>query len=415
MVLLFQQNGLNATPGDIHRTRVKDCQMKEKLYLKICIITSWYPSKKYPIMGSFVEHFARSLANYGLNVQVITNLQDGDTNLEKKDSLIVHRIKGKIPFIPIRIFSYVDIFAILKIIKKIQPDIIHVQAPNYFSLSAIILPKLLRKRIVATIHRAEVADKVRLPIFVLRKLALRMFDELICVSNYTKCLAMDAGAIQEKTSIIYNSCDESYFYLRNKFEVRQLLDLPTDKKIILFVGNLIQRKGIDTLIHALNDVNERYSNFIGIIVGKGIERQKLEFLVYAYHLTDRVKFLGGISKTELSNYYSAADVFVLPSVSEGHSVAVLEAMACGLPIVASDIQGNKESIEDGKNGFLFETGNKKSLMEKLLILLTDSELHKKISETCLMRYAEKFSTTTQIEKYLKVYQNLVDLQELKKK
>jgi glycosyltransferase involved in cell wall biosynthesis len=392
--------------------------LKEKLYLKICIITSWYPSKKSPILGPFVEHFAKSLANYGLNVQVITTLEDGDTNLEKKDSLIVHRIKGKTPFIPIGIFSYVDIsslIAILKIIKKIQPDIIHVQAPNYFSLSAIILLKLLRKRIVGTIHRAEVADKVSRSIFVLRKLALRMFDELICVSNYTKCLAMDAGAIKEKTSVIYNSCDESYFYLKNKFEVRRLLDLPSDKKIILFVGNLIQRKGTDTLIHSLNDVNERYSNFIAIIVGKGIESQKLESLVNEYHLTDMVKFLGGISKTELSNYYSAADVFVLPSVSEGHSVAVLEAMASGLPIVASDIQGNKESIEDGKNGFLFETGNKKSLMEKLLILLTDSELHRKMSETCLMRYAEKFSTTTQIEKYLKVYQNLVDSQELKKK
>ena len=387
--------------------------MKEKLYLKICIITSWYPSKKSPILGSFVEHFARSLANYGLNVQVITTLQDGDTNLEKKDSLIVHRIS---PYRNKWIFSYVDMFGILKIIKKIQPDIIHVQAPNYFSLSAIILPKLLRKRIVATIHRTEVADKVRLPIFVFRKLALRMFvDELICVSNYTKCLAMDAGAIKEKTSIIYNSCDESYFYLRNKFEVRQLLDLPSEKKIILFVGNLIHRKRIDTLIDSLNDLNERYSNFIAIIVGKGTESQKLESLVNAYHLTDMVIFLGGISKTELSNYYSAADVFVLPSVSEGHSVAVLEAMASGLPIVASDAQGNKESIEDGKNGFLFETGNKKSLMEKLFILLTDSELHKKMSETCLMVYAEKFSTTTQIEKYLKVYQNLVDSQELEKK
>ena len=156
------------------------------------------------------------------------------------------------------------------------------------------------------------------------------------------------------------------------------------------------------------------SDFTAIIVGQGEDLQELKSTVNKYDLNSHVKFYGRVSKATLSELYTAADVFVLPSTSEGHSVALLEAMASGLPIVASDIEGNRESVEDGVNGFLFRTGSSECLAEKLEIILSDPKLKKMMSDKSYERYIQKFSTKTQIDNYLKIYDSLIKKAEISK-
>ena len=364
--------------------------------LKICVVSSWLPSKRRPNFAPFVYNFAENLGRFGINVSVITPLEDGEESITHEDLMTIYRVKSIFPLFPI-----------LRLIGKIKPDIINVQAPNFFSCSAIPAAKLRKIPIIATVHRAEV-DTIANPTFFFRKHALARFNKIIAVSNYTKSLALKAGASESKINVIYNSCDESFFfYGREKNVLRKKLNFRSDDRIILFVGNLVRRKGLSLLVESLKLLRDKIPDFLALIVGEGEDLQNLKSMVNKYGLNRNVIFYGRISKTILSDLCALADVFVLPSTSEGHSVALLEAMASGLPIVTSDIEGNKESVEDGVNGLLFKNANREELAEKLAVVLTDQKLKQSMSAKSSEMYLKKFSTKIQIDNYLKIYSSLL--------
>jgi len=369
--------------------------------MNICIVSTWIPNKKRPYSGSWVFDFAEGLVRHGFNVSIIGPLVQNDKPLENTDFMSIYRVNAKLP-----------IFSMLRVVNKIKPDVIHVHAPNFFSCNAIPIAKLKGIPIVATVHLGEV-EAIGNPLSFFRKHALARFRRIIAVSNYTKTLAVNAGAENTKISVIYNACDETHFYYgKNKGIARKKLNLPVETKIILFVGDLIKRKGVSCLVESLHTLHRiSQQTFLAIILGQGEELQNLKEMVNEYGIRNHVKFIENVTRPELADFYAAADVFVLPSFSEGHSVALLEAMASGLPLVASDIEGNRVSIEDGVNGFLFETGNVKKLAEKLGIILTDSKLQQMMSSNSSKIYLEKFSTRAQIEEHVKIYNSLSSKQQ----
>jgi glycosyltransferase involved in cell wall biosynthesis len=376
--------------------------------MDICVITSWFPSKNRPNLAPFVYNFIINLAKAGIKVYVITtNDRSKGKEGQNKEELIetmaesvtVYRVNGKLP-----------VFSVLKLIKNIKPDVIHVHAPNLFSSVAIMISTLYHIPAIATVHRVEV-DSVGKVWYIFRRYVLNKFYRIIAVSNFTKMLALNAGAHEDKISIVYNSCDETIFSpCQDKARIKAKYGISTERKVILYAGNLIKIKGVYTLIESLKTLYTRFPGFIAIIIGQGEEQEKLQSLVNEYGLANNIRFLGWLTQRELSEYYKAADIFVLPSETEGHSVALLEAMRSGLPIVASDVGGNSESIEDGLNGFLFNSGNHNALADKLVILLSDYNLREYMSSNSLKIYLEKFSTKIQIENYLRLYSELVSLE-----
>ena len=364
--------------------------------MNICVVSSWVPSKKRPHFAPFVYNFAENLGRFGHTVSLVSPLEDGEESVTHEDLMTIYRVNRRFP-----------IYSILTLIGKIKPQVIHVHAPNFFSGSAIFAAKLKNIPIIATVHRAEV-DVVTNPTYFFRKHALARFARIIAVSNHTKSLAVKAGVKDSKINVIYNSCDEKFFlYTKDKESLRKKHNFLSNDKLILFVGNLIKRKGVALLIESLKLVRRNVPNFISVIVGQGEELQNLKTLVDKYDLSDHVKFYGRVTKKELSELNTIADVFVLPSTSEGHSVALLEAMASGLPIVASDIEGNRESVEDGVTGLLFKNGNAESLAEKLITILTNQDLRQTFSINSSEIYLKKFSTKSQIDNYLKLYNSLI--------
>lgn len=365
--------------------------------LNICVVSSWVPSKRQPHFARFVYNFAENLGRNGHNVSLVSPIEEGEEAVTYKDLITIYRVNRRIP-----------IYSILAVVSKIKPQIIHVHAPNSFSCSAIFAARLKNIPIIATVHRAEV-DSVANPTHFFRKHALARFARIIAVSNHTKSMAVRAGVKDSKISVIYNSCDEQFFfYGKDKESLRRKHNFQSNDKLILFVGNLIKRKGVALLIESLKLVRRNVPNFLSVIVGQGQELENLKSLVDGYGLRDQVKFCGRVTKKELSELNTIADVFVLPSTSEGHSVALLEAMASGLPIVASDIEGNKESVEDGVTGLLFKNGNAENLAEKLTAILTNKDFRQTLSLNSSETYLKKFSTKTQIDNYLKIYNSLIN-------
>ena len=367
-----------------------------KSNLKVLVVTSWFPNKTRPNVAPFVFNFVKNLGESGATVSVMAPNSDGEEAITKREFMTIYRISKQLPLL-----------SMLRLTEKLKPDIIHVHAPNFFSSNAIITAKLKAIPIVATVHRAEI-DKVGGVVSRLRKIALSRINNIVAVSNYTKTLAINAGISEEMVTVIYNSCNETIFSHNDKDMARQKLQLPIDKKIILYVGNLVKEKGVDTLIESCKIINQRIQDFLVLIIGNGEDRGKLESLVASYGLGNHIRFLNWQEQTKLPDYYNAADIFTLPSLTEGHSVALLEAMASGLPVVASMVGGNKETVEDGYNGFLFESGRPEILASRLLTMLEDNNLRRQMSQRSSQIYIEKFSTKNQIERYLKLYQSILN-------
>lgn len=150
---------------------------------------------------------------------------------------------------------------------------------------------------------------------------------------------------------------------------------PNAKVKLLFIGRLIPRKGFERVIRALPVVKDRASREFEVeVVGSGDHREKLDQIAEALGVSELIKYVGTVPYDRLEKSYQYADIFVLTSLSEGMPSVILEAMGCGLPVVASDVGGNNELVKDGINGYLIKGDDKQKLAADLVRLIDDEAL-----------------------------------------
>src|SRR3989344_351239 len=206
--------------------------------------------------------------------------------------------------------------------------------------------------------------------FILRKVCKD--SQVFVLSNYLKKRAEFYGAKNVVIIPIYG-VNMSLFkrkkssIFKNKYRLKGL-------KIILVVSRLSSEKGLIYLIDALNLIKKEIKNVKLIFAGKGPLRKYLEFYVHSKGLSDDVLFLGHIPYSNLPDYYSSADVFVLPSLKEGLGLSIAEAMSCSVPVVASNTGGIPDLVLDGKTGLLVNPADSKRLAEAILTVLNDKRL-----------------------------------------
>ena len=174
---------------------------------------------------------------------------------------------------------------------------------------------------------------------------------------------------------------------------------------VLFVSRLIERKGLHVLLPALAHLRNEGLEFRLLVVGDGPMRSQLERQTQQLGLSEIVDFLGLRPRSELPDIYRRGDVFCLPSASEGMANVILEALATGLPVVATDVPGSSELVEDGVNGFVVEPGNWEALVEPLRRLLGDAELRQRLGEASRQR-SRDFAWSKMAGQYLKLYEGL---------
>jgi glycosyltransferase involved in cell wall biosynthesis len=175
---------------------------------------------------------------------------------------------------------------------------------------------------------------------------------------------------------------------------------------ILFVGNLIGRKGLDYLIRAMSKVKKEFPDAKLHIVGDGPQRIRLEALSERLRLQRNVIFHGRVNKDGLLHSYKNCRVFCHPSLSEGFCHTILEAMASGRPVVSTKTFGSC-MVEDGKTGFLVPIRDVDSLAEKILDLLNDYELTVKMALNAREKVEKEYDLVKMIEKYYKLYESIV--------
>lgn len=181
-------------------------------------------------------------------------------------------------------------------------------------------------------------------------------------------LAAAYGLDRSRIRVIPNGVDDTFFYPAPR--------IPPEKPRLLFVGRLAVQKNLPLLLHALTGISERFET---VIVGAGELEAELKSTTVRLELAN-VQFYGRADSDDLRELYRTADIFVLPSEREGMPLVLLEAMAMGLPVVATDIPGNRDVIVDGVNGTLVPLDDPQALRQALLTIATDTDLYRRMSE-----------------------------------
>ena len=225
-------------------------------------------------------------------------------------------------------------------------------------------------------------------------------DAVFAVSDEVRNYCIQTDRIRpQKVHTIYNGLDLPPFAPMEK---------SMDRPLIVTVGNIRRVKGHDVLAQAAAIVLQSFPEARFSIAGEVLEQDyfgELQELIGKLGLSGKLHFPGNV--TDLYSYLSAADIFVLPSRSEGFSNALIEAMAAGLPAVATDVGGNAEAISEGVNGFLVPPEDPEQLAEAIMKLIANPQLAKNMGQSGRSTVLDRFSTESMMRKTVDVYGQLL--------
>jgi glycosyltransferase involved in cell wall biosynthesis len=304
-----------------------------------------------------------------------------------------------------------SLFPLIKYLKKEKPDIL-ISTLSHASVVSILATMLSKSKAKTIVRMANTFSKVlkninfpvRMILFFGVKIFFRFADEIVAVSDgVADDLAKTIKISRDSIKVIYNStdvekirkkCEESadHSWLKNK-----------TTPVVLAVGRLTIEKDYPALIKAFSILSEK-NNFRLIILGEGKKRNELENLIKKLELQEKIDLLGFTRNPFV--YMRNCDVFVLSSATEGFPNTLIEAMACGTPVVSTDCpSGPREILDNGKFGKLVKVGDEKALAEAILETIKNPLS----SEELINRVREKFSLEEAIKKYLDIIQKYLDI------
>lgn len=282
------------------------------------------------------------------------------------------------------------------IIEKVNPDII--TASN--TITAYFLPKPSAKyKTIFITHNHDVFIEKdvysHIRKYMLKKISHKV-DAIVCL---TKAIKKHLNTVCNiNTNIIIPNTIKTEEYRNNG-----------DSNYILNASKLLKHKRVDVLVKAFSNLIKEKKDLSAklIIIGEGPYKKRLNDLVKFEGLKERVVFLPFQPVLIYREYLSKCSIFVLPSEIEAFGVVIIEAMASGKPVIASDIPGPQDIITHGKDGFLFEKENVDELKRYLEIILEDKELRKRIGENARKTVGEKYTIEKVADSYLKLYEELL--------
>jgi D-inositol-3-phosphate glycosyltransferase len=379
----------------------------------------------------YVAETAKQLAALGFDVDIFTRWDDPQTSeivRWQPKIRVIHVRAGKIEKLPKEeLLQHMPEFRdeIIGFILngRKRYSVIHA----HFFMSALVaaeIKKILNIPFVVTFHALGIIRRIfqgtqdgfspdRINI---EKRIVQEADHIIAECPQDKNDLIEYYyADAEKVVVIPCGFSNEEFYPVGKQAARQRLNIGLTEKIILQLGRMVQRKGVDNVIRSLTHLMRNGCDCKLVIVGGETyadyfetdpEIQRLKDIATSEGVVDNIIFAGRKNREELKFYYSAADIFITTPWYEPFGITPLEAMACGVPVIGSNVGGIKYSVADGKTGFLVPPKDPVALAEKIAVLLNDSELLEAMKINALRRVNTMFTWRNVCYQLRDVYMNV---------
>jgi sugar transferase (PEP-CTERM/EpsH1 system associated) len=305
--------------------------------------------------------------------------------------------------------DYLLPFKLIKIINRVRPDIVHTR--NWATIDGVIGARLAGiRKIIHGEHGREASDPagtntVRKKV---RRILSPWISKFVTVSSELRnWLINDVGISQSKVTQIINGVDTMKFIpIKDKGLSKKRIGLDPNTFVIGTVGRLDPVKDYITLFRAFRNIlhEKKIRNARLLIVGEGPLKDDLKRIAKDFNISKEIIFIG--QRRDIHLIYPCMDVYVLPSIAEGISNTILEAMACGLPVIATAVGGNPELVNDGKSGFIFTSGDHGRLTEKLSFYHHNHIILKEHGLNGRSRAEKKFPLSRMVREYEELYNSI---------
>jgi sugar transferase (PEP-CTERM/EpsH1 system associated) len=303
----------------------------------------------------------------------------------------------------------VQVGRLIRDIRAVDPAIVH--SRNWGTVEAVVAARYLRScRVVHSEHGLEAQAGAREPWrrTCFRRVVFGLAHRVLAVSYQLRDLhARRTGFAARRITVIHNGVDQARFFPdpAARARTRSELGIADDELLIGCVGNLLPVKDHVTALQAVAQIAGSLENWRLVIAGEGSERGKLEaFLNQHPDWKARVSLLGTVDR--IPELLNGMDVYVLPSLAEGISNSLLEAMATGLPVIATEAGGNPEVVVHGESGLLFRAGDADKLAEHILALDRNPDLRARLGRQAAGRVRQEFSMDAMVHGYTGLYESL---------
>ncbi|MFZ1258315.1 MAG: glycosyltransferase [Candidatus Saccharimonas sp.] len=364
--------------------------------MKILIATDLH----WPVLNgvaTFSRNLARGMAARGHEVVVIAPSQDGKKHTEIDGNYTIYRTKSTIfPFYQNFRISVTPQLEVRKIIQDFQPDIIHIQMILGIGQAATLLGRWYDIPIVSTSHamaenlmdNLKKAAALSAPInYMLRDFGRRFHNRSDAITSPTKSglqsFGKHAEKVQKPVEIISNGIDLTEYQPGHApAAVYKKYGLPTDIPIVTYIGRVDAEKHLWVLVKAMRRVLKTTPAHL-LVVGSGVDLDHMKHLAIDLGIGEHATFTGRVSDEDKLALEHVGAVYAIPSPAELQSIATLEAMACGQPIVAVNAGALGELCHDGKNGYLFALDDDEGMAEGIVRIITNPDLRAKMSNRSL--------------------------------
>lgn len=371
-------------------------------------------------VATFSRNLARGLAERGHEVVVIAPSQTGKKSKEVDGNyVIVRTVSVPFPFYQNFRISLNPMKEVKQVIDDFDPDVIHIQMLMWIGQAAMKYGNKRGIPIVTTNHAMpeNLMDNLRLlapvsrPInYILKAYGARFHSKADFVTMPTQS-AIEMFNAGDKIDIpmeaVSNGIDLSRFKVGSApDELYKKFKLPKDTPIVTYVGRLDAEKHLPVLLKAFARVQTALPHTHLLVVGDGTERPMLSHMAADMGMAKDVTFTGRVSDDELVQLHHVGTVFCMPSPAELQSIATLEAMASGQPVVAVDAGALKELCQDQRNGYLCEQDDDAMIADGLIAILNDPKLREKMSHES-RAIAQTHDLQTTLERFEAIYTSLV--------
>ncbi|WP_291652532.1 glycosyltransferase family 4 protein [Clostridium sp.] len=342
--------------------------------MKVLLVSNMYPDSFNPQYGIFVKNSEEILVNNNIVVEKV----------------VCTKKKGKFPKILQYISFYINVF--FKVLMN-KYDCIYVHYLSHSSLPLIIVKKMKRNiKIISNVHGSDVIpqNKKQEALNGLARACANLSEFVIVPSNYFKRELINRWKVDSERIFIFPSGginNKRFKPKSNKYELKNKLGLSKNYKYIGFVGRLDKGKGWDILLKSIWSLKDKsyFNDYRFVFVGNGSEEEIFNSMIKNLGLDNSITHINFLNHSDLADLYNCLEIFCFPTqVNESLGLVGIEALACGIPVIASNFAGPTDYIIDFCNGYLAEKGNYKDFSAKLemYILLPEHEKDK-IKESAL--------------------------------